>query len=278
MICCSFSKKKGGHMKKITVAVAIGICLIASIIVGFPRYGEAEVIYGCYGKIAGVLRIVDSPNKCTRLEIPITWNSEGPQGPVGPAGPAGPTGPPGSGGIVAQVCPVGEVVAGFDDNGNIICVPRGWPLPPVFTNVTGPFNDFGQLLCNIPVINSVYGELYGTCLNGLAFFNQLARYEVSGKAEPRTKLTFYLSGDCSGDAHALKSALSQLCEDNLGPNPCMFLIPMIEDFFNVWPSTSGDFTATLVTVGTVATVSATTNFPSQATAEQSDCSAPLTLP
>jgi hypothetical protein len=256
-------------MRKITVAVAISICLIASIIVGFPRYGDAEVIYGCYGKIAGVLRIVDGPNKCTRLEIPITWNSEGPQGPAGPAG---------SGGIVAQVCPVGQVVAGFDGSGNIICVPRGRALPPVFTSVTGPFFDLGDLICNDPILGPDADQLFGDCHQGLGVFNQLARYEVSGVAEPGKTVMFYLNGDCSGNALEFVAHLKPFCNDYVDPTRCIFLLPLIQVNLSIdfqpKPSASGDFTAILLTSGTGATISATTGLPTE---EKSDCVA-FTLP
>jgi hypothetical protein len=113
-------------MRRIATVSVIGICFIALIIVGFPGVGDAATIYGCYGKILGVVRIVSGPNQCDRLEIPISWNSEGlpglpgvagaqgpagtqgapgPQGPagsVGPMGPAGPAGPQGPAGTVPQ--------------------------------------------------------------------------------------------------------------------------------------------------------------------------------
>ena len=33
----------------------------------------ALVIYGCYSKFNGMLRIVDSQNKCNQFELPISW-------------------------------------------------------------------------------------------------------------------------------------------------------------------------------------------------------------
>ena len=47
-----------------------------------------------------------------------------PAGPQGPAGPAGPQGPAGANVAAGQQCPEANVVVGFDQNGNIICVPR----------------------------------------------------------------------------------------------------------------------------------------------------------
>ena len=137
-------------MKKLAVAVAISTCLVGLIIAGFPRLGDAATIYGCYGKFIGMVRVVSGPGKCDlKLEIPMSWNSEGPIGPAGPtgatgpqgpqgaqgpAGPAGPEGPQGAQGpagpaginvLAGQQCPQGKAVAvvGFDHNGIIICSP-----------------------------------------------------------------------------------------------------------------------------------------------------------
>jgi len=53
------------------------------------------VIYGCYQKVNGQLRIVSGPTQCRPSELSISWNIVGPQGPQGPAGPQGPQGPAG---------------------------------------------------------------------------------------------------------------------------------------------------------------------------------------
>ena len=53
------------------------------------------LIYGCYKKVNGQLRIVNGPADCHPSEFSIYWNQVGPQGPPGPQGPEGPQGPPG---------------------------------------------------------------------------------------------------------------------------------------------------------------------------------------
>jgi hypothetical protein len=63
-------------MKKLRVA-AISACLVCLVLAGFSQYSDAAVIYGCYGRFAGVLRIVLGPGECSRWENPISWNSEG---------------------------------------------------------------------------------------------------------------------------------------------------------------------------------------------------------
>ncbi|MCL4474996.1 MAG: hypothetical protein M1508_02045 [Nitrospirae bacterium] len=64
-------------MKKITTAMVIGICLTMSIIAGFPTFGEAATIYGCYMQSSGSLRIVSGPDNCRKPETPISWNQAG---------------------------------------------------------------------------------------------------------------------------------------------------------------------------------------------------------
>jgi len=83
-------------MRKIAVVSVIGICLTVLIIAGFPRLGDAAVIYGCQERLTGFVRIVSGPGKCLQLEIPISWNQDGPIGPIGPTGSAGPQGPTGA--------------------------------------------------------------------------------------------------------------------------------------------------------------------------------------
>ncbi len=51
----------------------IMIILAAAVLVGFPYYGYGEVIYGCYQKNNGQLRIVNNASECAASEIPISW-------------------------------------------------------------------------------------------------------------------------------------------------------------------------------------------------------------
>jgi len=70
--------------------LAISISLTVLFIAGFPQSGNAQQIYGCYGKYGGVLRVVSDSTHCLKeLETPITWNVLGPPGPAGPQGPQG---------------------------------------------------------------------------------------------------------------------------------------------------------------------------------------------
>ena len=67
-----------------------------------------EILYGCYKKENGQLRLVSNTDQCLPSEMSISWNQKGTAGPQGPEGPAGlpgsvglqgAAGPPGSGGL-----------------------------------------------------------------------------------------------------------------------------------------------------------------------------------
>src|SRR5512139_865400 len=117
-----------------------------------------ELIYGCYKKNNGQLRIVKDPAQCRPPEVPITWNQIGPVGPTGPQGepgatgamgPTGPTGPEGPEGPAGadprfgsdtnwaaagngRECTLGEIIltAGSVANG----LPAGGQLLPISQN------------------------------------------------------------------------------------------------------------------------------------------------
>ncbi len=52
-----------------------------------PGVSSDGLIYGCYKKINGQLRIVGGPGQCRPSELSIFWNQTGPPGPQGPPGP-----------------------------------------------------------------------------------------------------------------------------------------------------------------------------------------------
>ena len=83
-------------MKKLTLFA--GTTFAVLFLLGINCYGGSNVIYGCYDKHGGDLRIVSNAYSCHHHEIPISWNKvgpAGPQGPQGPQGPAAPSAPPG---------------------------------------------------------------------------------------------------------------------------------------------------------------------------------------
>jgi hypothetical protein len=68
---------------------------------------ESMVIQACRAKVTGLLRVVSDPSKCTRRELPISWNIQGPAGATGPAGPQGVQGDPGPAGPQGERGPQG---------------------------------------------------------------------------------------------------------------------------------------------------------------------------
>ena len=61
-------------MRKIAGVSIISICLALLIIAILPRYGNAEIIYGCVAK-NGTLTIVSGPDQCSGKGAPLSWNS-----------------------------------------------------------------------------------------------------------------------------------------------------------------------------------------------------------
>jgi len=62
------------------------------------RAAESSVIQACKQRVTGLLRVVASPSQCTKRELPISWNIQGPAGSPGPTGPQGSKGDPGPAG------------------------------------------------------------------------------------------------------------------------------------------------------------------------------------
>jgi len=79
------------------VRLASGAIVCAAFGAAAPSAAGAATIYACYGKLLGVTRIVSGAGKCDlSIEIPISWNQQGPQGVQGPVGLTGPAGPAGA--------------------------------------------------------------------------------------------------------------------------------------------------------------------------------------
>src|SRR5688572_25702571 len=76
----------------VLVVAALGVLagLAGVAVAAIPD--SSGVIHGCYARVTGNLRVVDSAQKCRKSERAIQWNQKGPSGPVGPPGPAGPPG------------------------------------------------------------------------------------------------------------------------------------------------------------------------------------------
>jgi hypothetical protein len=103
-------------MKKLSVII-LSILFIFSATSLFCYAGNAtsviagEILYGCYKKENGQLRLVNNTDQCLPSEMSISWNQKGaagPQGPEGPAGAQGPVGLQGSSGPPGTAGPQGS--------------------------------------------------------------------------------------------------------------------------------------------------------------------------
>jgi hypothetical protein len=80
---------------------AVAATVLAGGIAWAAIPGPGAVIQGCYQKVSGQLRVVETPSECLPSELPISWGQSGtgatgPSGPSGPSGSAGPSGPAGA--------------------------------------------------------------------------------------------------------------------------------------------------------------------------------------
>jgi hypothetical protein len=95
----------------IVSAPVIGVTLIGVVLMYATIPAPTGVIYGCYSKSGGSLRVFDNAvTKCGSNETQLTWNQTGPLGPIGPQGvmgPAGPQGPAGAQGPAGVQGPAG---------------------------------------------------------------------------------------------------------------------------------------------------------------------------
>jgi len=74
-----------------TIITVLGLVVVTAM----STQAEDNVIFACYHKNNGKIRIVEGPNDCRSSEMFISWNLVGRAGPPGPEGPPGPPGPPG---------------------------------------------------------------------------------------------------------------------------------------------------------------------------------------
>ena len=98
---------------RVRVRTVIGIGVGAAIIGGSVAYASIPdpdgVVHGCYGKLLGSLRVIDTDanQQCLSLENAVTWHQTGPQGIPGEQGVKGDTGPAGEIGDKGDSGPAG---------------------------------------------------------------------------------------------------------------------------------------------------------------------------
>jgi|SRR4051794_17011250 hypothetical protein len=92
---------KASRTHRALAAAAIAALLVGggAVVANAAIPGVNGVIKGCYSRSGGALRVVDEAASCSKTELSVNWNV---QGPVGPTGATGPTGPKGDAGAVGS--------------------------------------------------------------------------------------------------------------------------------------------------------------------------------
>jgi hypothetical protein len=86
------------------VATVAVLCIAGTLAL---NASASTIIYACYNKTSGAVRIVKQTAKCLATEQAVSWNAEGPAGPKGRKGETGPQGPKGHVGETGPAGPRG---------------------------------------------------------------------------------------------------------------------------------------------------------------------------
>lgn len=97
-------QRRGRRVFMLTTMTILFMTIIA--FAGIP--GPNGIIYSCYNKVNGQLRIIDSNEQCKNNEAALNFNQTGPQGPQGIQGVQGPQGPQGPQGQTGPQGPQGQ--------------------------------------------------------------------------------------------------------------------------------------------------------------------------
>jgi hypothetical protein len=96
--------RRRGRVVRRRVRLSTVVAATAALCVAMAGIGYAAIpdgtgeIHGCYNKVNGQLRVIDTDGECKQPESAISWNRVGPQGPQGPQGLQGPEGAQGPAG------------------------------------------------------------------------------------------------------------------------------------------------------------------------------------
>jgi len=151
-------------------ALGISVVLLFSLTFCFLSHADDNMIYGCYKKKDGQLRIVAHLSTCLPSEASISWNKAGPSGPPGNPGSSGPPGNPGPSGPPGSQGPAGVSVESTSlPEGDPDC-PYGGSLFVSATGVSYACNGEGGEGAS-PIIRRIEAELcpsdgYGWCPDG----------------------------------------------------------------------------------------------------------------
>src|SRR5258708_6060517 len=100
---------RGLRLLAVATAMFVGAAGVALASTMLDPVSAPTVIQACQLKGIGTIRIVKATSDCnTRVETPLSWNSQGPAGPPGPKGDIGTAGPAGAAGIAGLQGPKGD--------------------------------------------------------------------------------------------------------------------------------------------------------------------------
>ena len=190
------------------------------------------------------------------MELEVALSNVGEIGPQGPQGIQGATGPqgvqgiPGNLALAGQLCSFGEVLTGFDSQGNIVCASFS---PPALAGINGPFTDVAQGF--IDQFCGIINPPDPTCQDQFAVMDQLTRYEISGQAQPGEAISIFLSPTCDAGTewNDEDGPLGQFFTANIGDIASLILTPgFIDTVFGTSNTvqSNGTYTSTLLIVGT----------------------------
>lgn len=140
-------------------AVALSGLAIGMVAGSIP--GTGNVIYGCYNKTLGVLRVIDYPkSSCLASEVLLSWNQQGQPGPAGAPGAAGTPGDdgakgdPGAPGAAGAAGPAGPAGAAGPAGPAGAAGPAGSSLPvrPTIGTLSATGHTGSALTTDLPIV------------------------------------------------------------------------------------------------------------------------------
>jgi hypothetical protein len=214
-------------MKKLTLFA--GTTFAVLFLLGVNCYAGENVIYGCYQRHGGELRIVSNIHSCGHNEIPISWNKVGPPGAVGPAGPQGPQGPTGPSAPPGP--PQVQDPRIYDAKGQLLGIfPTAWDgllsfFVPSFSRFLFLSPESGDVDLSYP---SVYLYYDGANCSGKSYLDASVRYQIL-KVESKYLVADNSPAVCTNDPSINAAWVSFLQYGDMGglSRVCQPVDPMV---------------------------------------------------
>lgn len=185
-------------------SVVAGALLVVAGIAYATIPDSGGVIHGCYARINGALRVIDSEKgqRCASNESGLNWNVKGPPGPAGPTGPQGTQGPQGVPGPQGPAGPQGPsgLSHGYHASASSVPVANGNPKSQVvgmYSVAPGNYMIWGEA----DLFDSSLGTGAAECaikVNGTQLTDAYAEFEiVNGESDVSIATAATLTGSGS---------------------------------------------------------------------------------